>query len=84
MLVDNLPSDAAIHSGWGINQELSAQTVEALDRVQRQVAALSGDKKVKRWKLLRLPRPEAATPKKKANPWIEFARGLARQIGGDR
>lgn len=77
-LAANLPSDAALNGGWGIQDELAAQTVEVLDAVRIQVAGLSGDRKVKRWKRLKVPRPGQPEPKK--TTWRDYARNLAETI----
>lgn len=80
-LAEHLPSDAALYGSWGVRDELAAQTVEMLDAVRIQVAATTGNKKVKRWKRLDVPRPESVRPKKKGS-WVQFAKDLARKVGG--
>lgn len=80
--VDGLPDTARLagYDGWGADRELAAQTVEVLDLVRRQIAALTGAKKSKLGKPLHLPRPAALEPKKKRRlSWREFADRINRK-----
>lgn len=78
--LDGLPPEAATwgYDGWTVQHELAAETVELLDAVRIQVAALTGDKSVKRWKAVQIPRPESVRPKK--NRWVEWAKGVAQTM----
>lgn len=62
--------------GWTIQDELAALTVEMLDAVRIQVAALTADKSVKRWRPFKVPRPEAVKPKKQSG-WKKFIHDVA-------
>lgn len=66
-------------AGWSYDREVLTQTVEMLDKVRVQVAATTGDKKVKRWKPIRLPRPDLVRPKKKSGTWVDLFSRLAKE-----
>lgn len=81
-----LPADAPSHGldGWTVNHELAAQTVEFLDRVRIQVASLTGDKKVRSWRPVQVPRPESVRPRPKRQSLADWVRQFASDVkGGD-
>lgn len=79
VLAEHLPDGAAIWQtdGWTFEREIAAATYELLDATRIQVAMLTGDKKAKRMKPVRLPRPETVRPKKRTGEaYLAWAKRL--------
>lgn len=86
--LQGLPPDAAVWGPHTMVVEWRLQVLEMLDAVRIQVAALTGDKKVRSRKPVRFPRSDSWPPPQADKPqrrsWVEAIKDIARDLGGRR